>query len=72
MPSWLGGWLVKAILDWVLGKLLALVSAGKKQIKDHKQNQDQAAQDAKKANELKPDATEKEIDDAIDDQLNRF
>lgn len=72
MPSWLSGWLVKAILDWVLGKILALVAAGKKQIKDHKENQDQAAQDAKKAKELKPDATEKEVDDAIDDQLNRF
>lgn len=70
------GWLAKigiqAILDWALGKILALFSMFQKAKIDHQTQVDQAAQDMKKAKELKPDSTEKEVDDAIDDSLKHF
>lgn len=72
MPAWLGGSLIKWVLDWVLGKILALIARDVKDRKDHQESVDQAAQDMQKAKELKPESSEKEVDDAIDDSLKHL
>ena len=69
------GWLAlpfKWLLDWILSKVLGIISRDLKDKADHAENVAQAAQDSQKAKELKPDSNEKETDDAIDDELRRF
>jgi hypothetical protein len=72
MPAWLGGSLIKWILDWVLGKILALIARGEKDRRNHQESVDQAAQDMQKAKELKPESSEKEVDEAIDSSLKHL
>jgi t-SNARE complex subunit (syntaxin) len=72
MPSWLGGSVVKWVLEWVLGKVLALITAYRQWENDKRVNRDRAAQDMKKAKDLKPDATAKETDEAIDDAFRNL
>jgi hypothetical protein len=72
MPSWLGGMFFKWLLDWVLGQLKALYNAYQKDKANHETAVNQAAQDMKKAKEIKPESSEKEVDDAIDDSLKHL
>jgi len=64
------GWIIKPILDWLLGRILGAIAAFEKDKKAHESAVNQAAQDTKKAKELKPDATAKETDDALDDMFH--
>jgi len=72
MPAWLGGTVVKWILEWVLSKALALIEAYRQWESDKRVNRDRAAQDMKKAKDLKPDATAKETDEALDDAFKNL
>jgi hypothetical protein len=65
-------WLIKPILDWLLGKLLAAIEVYERDKKAHQSAVNQAAQDTQKAKELKPDATAKETDDSIDDMFKHI
>lgn len=71
MPAWLGV-IFKWILEWSWGKLMAVYSAYKKDKENHEKAVNQAAQDSKKAKELKPDSTAKEVDEAIDDGFHHL
>lgn len=65
-------WLIEIVLNWFLKLIGQKVAA---QVRDHNNHQaqvDQAHQDMHKTNELKPDSTAKDVDDAIDDSLKHF
>jgi hypothetical protein len=72
--SWLTSAAMKAFLEWLFGKLQAAYSLWKKDKENHDKEIAQAAKDSKKAKEVQknPNASEKETDDAIDDQFNRL
>ena len=70
--SWLSGVFIKSILNWIMSKISAAISAWKKDKANHETAVNQAAQDMQKAKELKPESSEKEVDDAIDDSLKHL
>lgn len=70
--SWLVGLIEKYFLNWLLEKVSAVISLWNKDKANHETAVNQAAQDVKKAKELKPDATAEETDAAIDDELGHF
>lgn len=66
------GWLIQAILGFFWDKAHEQIQAEQKAAASHDENVAQAAQDMQKAKELKPDATEGETDEAIDDMFKHF
>lgn len=72
MLSWLGSLGLKAFFEWLLSKLMAVIALAKKDKENHEHQVNQAAQDSKPAEELKPDATEGETDVAIDSELDHL
>jgi hypothetical protein len=72
MPAWLGGMFIKAVLDWLFGVISKLIASWQKDKAAHTSAVNQADQDMKKTEKLKPDSTEAEIDEAIKDSLKHF
>jgi hypothetical protein len=70
--AWIEAVGLKAILDWVLAKIVALIKAYQKQKADHEKQVNQAEADSGPAKAVTPDSTEKEVDDAIDSELNHL
>ncbi|CAK0739652.1 hypothetical protein CCP2SC5_1020023 [Azospirillaceae bacterium] len=66
------GWIANIILNFFWGKAVSAIQSAEKDKANHEANAAQAEQDIKKAQELKPDSTEKDVDDAIDDELSHF
>lgn len=67
-----GSWAAGIFLEFVWKKLLALFRDQAEQVKDKKTEEAKADADMSKANELTPKSTEKEVSDAISDELNHF
>lgn len=65
-------WIANLILNFFWGKAAAAIAADQKDKASHQAEVDQAAQDMQKTKDLKPESTEKEVDDAIDDSLSHF
>ena len=65
-------WLVSAILDWIVNRILGLIKSLQAKLQLETDIKRQAAEDSKKAKAVTPDSSAKEVDDAIDDQLKRF
>jgi t-SNARE complex subunit (syntaxin) len=70
--TWLIGIVEKFLLEWLWGKILAVYSKFKKDTANREESEEQAKQETKKSSELKPDSTEKEVSDAINDTLKHF
>jgi hypothetical protein len=69
MPSWMGGMIVQACLDWILGQLKILFAVAKKAEKDHQAAIDQAAKDNEKATKINESSSSDEVDAAISDSM---
>jgi len=65
-------WLVNAVLGFLWGKLSSFISNYIKQEQENKAVAEQAAQDSHAAENLTPNSTAKETDDAIDSELKHF
>ena len=72
MLSGLVSWIIQAILNWLWGKGAAAAALAAKDKHDHETAVNQAAQDSKPAEELKPDASSSETDSAIDSELRHL
>lgn len=71
MPAFVG-WIIKPILEWIGGKIIAAIQLWEKDRINHQNNVDQSAQDMQKAKDLKKDASAKETDEAIDDAFKHL
>lgn len=60
------------LIDAIVGRIIAWWSAQNAQAQVQKSIKDQAAQDSEKAKTLPADASAKETDDSIDDELKHF
>lgn len=67
-----GSWIAGIFLEFIWKKLVALFRDQAKQVKDKKTEEAKADADMGKANELTPQSSEKEVSDAIDDELRHF
>ena len=74
MLAWLEGTIIKYVLDWLWGKISGAIAAARKDQTNHdnavKESQSQV--EPLKKVEQKDDATESEIDDAIDQASRHF
>lgn len=73
--NWLGSVFFKALIEWVWGKISALIQAYQKAKADHERAVNQAAKDsqaAKQANQNPDKVTADETDRAIDDEFKNI
>lgn len=70
--AWLLGILEKFFLDWLWNKLSTAWSSFKKDKANEAKNDAQSNQDMKKAEELKPDSSKKEQEDAANDAFKHL
>ena len=66
------GMLVNAVMNWFAKFFADHIAAYERDKANQAAQANQSAQDSKKANELNPDSTEKQVDEAIDDELNHL
>jgi hypothetical protein len=72
MGEWFVGVLIKKVLDWLRSYFEELFGIFRRDKANQAQSAAQAAQDTKKAEELKPASTPEEVSAAIDDELSHF
>lgn len=66
------GWLVTALLDWLAKFFAAHIAAYEKDVAAKAASKEQATAETKKASELKPDSSGKDVSGAIDDTLKHL
>lgn len=65
-------WIIAAVLNWLRRLVTETIAGHVRDKANHAENVNQSAKDMEKTEALKPESTEKEVDDAIDDSLKHF
>ena len=65
-------WLIKIVLDWLLGKILAAIAMLEKDKAAHAVAVDQTKQDNEKASHINEESKSDDVDDAIADSLKHL
>lgn len=70
MPWWV--WILQLVVDRIISWASSLARKEKAKEEAHKDHVKKAEEDLKKSNELKPDSSSKDADEAIDDALSHL